>query len=107
MSKFISIGGMTYSGGRNRERPAHPGATEFYSSRGGTSHSATGFVPGEEIHVQGEHGVVLHEEHDPRSGETITWVRNSSQSDSGTFQVKWAPDRQRSMVIRDLKKTRD
>jgi hypothetical protein len=107
VGKFISIGGMSHRGDRNRERPIHPGAEAYYAGRSSTSHDATGFTPGDEIHVQGEHGIVLHEEHDPRSGETITWARANSQTDSGTFMVRWAPDRQRSMVIRDVRKTRD
>jgi hypothetical protein len=106
--RFYSIPGVS-----NREAPGFvpirerlrqdPRFAEYYASRGDEP-LRSGFQVGEEIDMKGVPAVVLHEEHDRHRGTVDTWVRESSQCDSGTRKLTWTPTGEGSMTISRIQK---
>jgi len=109
MTKFFSIPGTSIhnsSEGTNRPGMAeamrnHPQFREFYEGRRKRGDDAmVGLPPGTSITVDGEAGVVTHEERSA-NGEIVTYVRGGR---SQTRAVSWGQDKAGEIVVKESKR---
>jgi hypothetical protein len=114
VSKFFSYPGSSPRGSdgpKPRRLPEnwreHPQVREYFASRSPTSHSVTGFDPGEQQFFRGDVARVEGEEKNQHTGAIEQWVQRSDSIGSGTYVNRWEPIGPRSMQITDTRRVHE
>lgn len=114
MGRFYSIPGMSPSGGegemsrfsrQGEEVPLeklHARYPEFYKSR--PEYPRSFAEVGDRFKFHGDEAKVLHQESN-RDGSIDVTVQRSVRGNSGTYLLKATPDKNRKLVVSDVKRT--
>lgn len=107
MSKFFSIPGFQHNSARSHGgfmRGVNPNFSQYYENHAEHAGKATGLEAGERVTIDGEPGIIHHEEYDQHTGKVHTIVQRSDALGSGTREVTWSTKDPKQMIIERIRR---